>query len=244
MKTVVVFKWCRDPQDARVLSDGSVSWDGVKMSASDDDPAAMQIAKALSSEAEIVGLTVGDGKKDWAAARGADSTVVVEDVNSDVDGAVMASVLAASIKRIPSVDAVVIGDSDWDYSVTTALIGKLGLTAYAGVIDAAVDNGEIKLTTKDVDGVRVVTTRTPLLIIAKALSGEVNPPGMKQTLAARKKPVESFSVSDLDIEFSSSALSVGTRLSENKAATIFNEDDLATSVNRLLTALRDEGVLE
>ena len=62
MKTVVVFKWLRNPEDARVGSDGSVDWRAAKMAVSDDDPAAAAVANAIAAAGgECVGLTLGDG---------------------------------------------------------------------------------------------------------------------------------------------------------------------------------------
>ena len=97
MKTAVVFKWVRDPQDARVAADGALSWPNVKFSPTDDDPAAMDVARALSAEEDIVGITIGDGKPEWAAARGAASTVIVEDCFGGSDGSAAAAPIAAAI---------------------------------------------------------------------------------------------------------------------------------------------------
>ncbi|SDF79821.1 Electron transfer flavoprotein domain [Sporomusa acidovorans] len=125
MKIIVVFKWSKNPQDARVGVDGSVDWRGVKMAVSDDDPAAMEIAAAIAAGGEIIGLMVGDGDVAWAAARSAARTVVVTDALTDVDSSVTGAVLAAAIRRVEGVDAVLIGDSAWDYGVVTALTGQL-----------------------------------------------------------------------------------------------------------------------
>lgn len=111
MKIIVVFKWSRNPQDARVGVDGTVDWRGVKMAASDDDAAAMEIARAIAEGGEIIGLTLGDGDVAWAAARGAARTVVVADAQPDVNSSVTGAVLAAAIRRVEGVDAVLIGDS-------------------------------------------------------------------------------------------------------------------------------------
>ena len=101
MKIVVVFKWLKNPEDARVGSDGSVDWRGAKMTVSDDDPAAIQVARNLAAAGgEIVGLTIGDGDAAWAAARGASSTVIVTDAQSNADVAATGAVLAAGVRRI------------------------------------------------------------------------------------------------------------------------------------------------
>lgn len=243
MKTVVIFKWNRNPEDAHVHADGSVTWPGVKMSASDDDPAAMDAAKLLSPEGDIIGLTVGDGKADWAAARGASKTIAIPDATSEVGDAAVADTLAAAIRSIGDVDAVTIGDSDWNYAMVTMLIGKLGWKAYAGVIDVEVDDELIRLTVKGISESRIVETHPPLLVIAKALGNEANPPGMKQTLMARKKPLETLSMEELGVSGTCCTEETETRLPESDAAIVFDGSNPVDAAKHLIDALRDEGVL-
>src|ERR1035438_9531017 len=109
MKIVVVFKWLKNPEDARVGADGSIDWRGARMAVSDDDPAAIQVAGELAGTGgEIVGLTIGDGDAAWAAARGASSTVIVTDAQSNPDAAVTGAVLSAGVRRIGDADVVLI----------------------------------------------------------------------------------------------------------------------------------------
>lgn len=243
LKSIVVFRWTRNPQDAIVKADGSVSWSGVKMAASDDDPAAIEIAKKLSAEENIIGLTIGEGKTDWAAARDAASTTVIEDIECDADGTPAAEALAAAIKRAGNVDVVTMGDSDWDRAVVCALVGKLGWKSYAGVIDAEVKDDKLLVTIKTPKGNNIIETDTPVLLATLALSKEENAPGMKQTLAARKKPLENLSVVDLDIELNHATKTLGTRLPEGNAAVLFDGNDPESAVKQLLDALHGEGVL-
>ena len=135
MKVIVVFKWSRNPLDALVGADASVDYPGVKLAANDDDPAVMEIAASLAAGDEIVALTIGDGDTSWAAARGASRTVVVTDAWTEINSSVTGAILAAAIRRIEDVDAVIIGDSSWDYGVISALTGQLGFPAVALVTD-------------------------------------------------------------------------------------------------------------
>lgn len=241
MKTAVVFKWVRDPQDARVAADGTVSWPNVKMSPTDDDPAAIAVAKGISAEEDIVGITIGDGKPEWAAARGAASTVIVEDAFGGADGTAAARAIAAAV-RAQGVDVVAIGDSEWDRGVVSALIGEMGWTAYAGVTAAEAESDAIKLTLKRGSDSVTVRTQAPVVLAAVALSQEKDAPGMKQTLAARKKPVDKTTVAALGAE-AGIAESVGTRLPEGDSAIIFDGTDPNAAVSQLLEALRGEGLL-
>lgn len=241
MKTAVAFKWTRDPQDARVAADGTVTWPNVKFSATDDDPAAMAVATALAPEEEIVGITIGDGKPEWAAARGAASTVIVEDAFGGADGTAAARAIAGAV-RAQDAQIVVMGDSEWDRGVVSALIGELGWPAYAGVTAAKLDGDAIELTVKRGSNLEIIRTAAPVVLAAVALSQETNAPGMKQTLAARKKPVEKVTVADLNVE-PGVAESRGTRLPVGDSAVLFDGNDPQAAVSQLLDALRGEGVL-
>jgi len=243
MKIIVVFKWSRNPQDARVGVDGSVDWRGVKLSVSDDDPAAIEIANAIAAGDEIIGLTLGDGDTAWAAARGAASTVVVTDALTDVDSSVTGAVLAAAIRRIEGVDAVLIGDSAWDYGVVSALAGQLGWSALAGVVSANTEQGCLRVTRKMGSKSQVLEVKGPVVLAVSASRDEKNAPGMKEVLAARKKPVERLTLADLGLTPSSSVNSKKTRFPDTPPARIIDGSDPVAASEQLMAALRADGVL-
>lgn len=243
MKIIVVFKWSRNPQDARVGVDGSVDWRGVKMAVSDDDPAAMEIAAAIAAGGEIIGLTLGDGDVAWAAARGAASTVVVTDALTDVDSSVTGAVLAAAIRRIEGVDAVLIGDSAWDYGVVAALSGQLGWPAVAGVVSAETEQGCLRVTRKMGSASQVLEVKGPVVLAVSASRDEQNAPGMKEVLAARKKPVERLALADLGLAPAAAVNSKGTRFPDTPPARIIDGNDPVTACEQLMAALRADGVL-
>ena len=243
MKIIVVFKWSRNPQDARVGVDGSVDWRGVKMAASDDDPAAMEIAVAIAAGGEIIGLTLGDGDVAWAAARGAASTVVVTDALTDVDSSVTGAVLASAIRRIEGVDAVLIGDSAWNYGVVAALTGQLGWPAVAGVVSAETEQGCLRVTRKMGSVSQVLKVKGPVMLAVSASRDEQNAPGMKEVLAARKKPVERLALADLGLVPVAAVNSRGTRFPDTPPARIIDGNDPVTACEQLMAALRADGVL-
>ena len=244
MKIVVVFKWSKNPEDARIGSDGAVDWGGARMSVSDDDPAAIQIAKELAgSGGEIVGLTMGDGDAAWAAARGASSTAIVTDAQSSPDAVATAEVLAAGVRRIGDVDLVLIGDSAWDYGVPVALAGQLGWSALAGVSSAKIDGDRLCATRKLGDATQLVEVARPAVLAVSASRAEKDPPGMKEVLAARKKPQTKVTLSDLGVKRNGNLVSLGTKLPDTPAAKIINGTDPAAAAAQLVAALHTEGVL-
>lgn len=243
MKIIVVFKWSRNPLDARVGTDATVDWRGVKMAASDDDPAAMELANAIAAGGEIVGLTVGDGDIAWAAARGAARTIVVTDAQTEADSSVTAAVIAAAIKRVEGVDAVIIGDSVWDYGVVSALMGHLGWSAVAGVVSATKEQGGLRVTRKMGTASQVLEVEVPVVLAAAANREEKNAPGMKEILAARKKPVERLTMADLGLAPAADVSSKGTRFPDTPPARMIDGTDPAAACKELMAALRSEGVL-
>jgi electron transfer flavoprotein beta subunit len=243
MKVIVVFKWSRNPEDARVGVDGSMNWQGVKMAPSDDDPTAMEIACSIADGGEVIGLTVGDGDASWAAARGAARTVTVTDVHQDVNSSVTGAILAAAIRRIEGVDAVLIGDSAWDYGVVSALAGQLGWHALAGVVSATTEQDGLHVTRKMGSALQVLEVKGPAVLAVSASRAEKKLPGMKEVLAARKKPVEKLTMADLGLMSESNVNSRGTRFPDTPSAQIIDGSDPVTACSQLMTALRADGVL-
>lgn len=243
MKIVVVFKWSKNPQDARVGKDGAIDWRGVKMDANDDDPAVMEIAGAIVEDGEIIGLTLGDGDTAWAAARGAAKTMVVADAQTETNSSVTGEILAAAVRRVEGVDAVVIGDSNWDYGVVSALIGQLGWPAVAGVVSATMDDGVLKVTQKIGSTLHVFEAQGPVVLAVTASRSEKKVPGMKEVLMARKKPVEQVKLADLSLDPAGAVSSKGTRLPDTPPAEIIDGSDPVVACDQLIAALRADGVL-
>ena len=243
MKVIVVFKWSRNPVDVRVGMDASMDWRGVKLAASEDDPAAMDIAKALAGADEIVGLTIGDGDLAWAAARGAARTVVIEDATAELNSLTTGAVLAAAVEHIGDADVVVIGDSSWDYGVVSGLIGKLGRPAVAGVLTAEPADSGLQVTRKKESASEVLQVGLPATLCAVGTHSETKVPGMKDILAARKKPVEKLTLAALGAEAATTVESRGTRFPETPAAKLIDGKDPAAASAELFAALRADGVL-
>jgi electron transfer flavoprotein beta subunit len=243
MKVIVVFKWSRNPIDARVSADGTVDWRGVKLAASDDDPAVMEIARALAEGDEIIGLTMGDGDTAWAAARGAARTVVVTDALTATNSAATGAVLAAAIRRLAKVDAVIIGDSAWDYGVVSALTGQLGWPAVAGVVAAATEQGRLRVTRKLGNVAQVFEVKGPVVLAVSASRAEQNAPGMKEVLTARKKPVEKLALADLALAPAIAVNSRGTRFPDTPPARLIDGADPAAACQELMAILSADGVV-
>ena len=243
MKTILVFKWARDPQDARMSIDGTLTWGNAKMAASDDDPAAMSVAQALSPEEDVTALTIGNGDGVWAAARGASSTVMVEDALDCSDASRTASVIKAAIDRAGGADAVVIGDSDWNKGVVVSLMAELQIPAFAGVVAAEKTGETCRISCKSGSVTKVIEAKPPFLLAVRGLSAEKTVPGMKQVLQARKKPQEKIKVSDLSSVRRTTVEDRGTGLPDSGTATMIDGSDPSAAARELVDTLKKQGVL-
>ncbi len=242
MKTVIVYKWARDAKDAAVRNDGAVDWRNAKMTAGEDDFAALEAAKAIAEGSELVGLTIGDGDASWALARSVEQAILVSDAPNLTDNASTASILAAAIRQIGSVDAVVIGDSEEYAGVPAALAGLLGWPAVAHVSSAGTVEGRVRIVRKQGKDEQTISISAPAVIAVSAASAEKKAPGMKEQLAARKRPITKLTLADLGAGNDEKVSSKATRLPEVTTARIFDGDP-AVSAGQLVAALQSEGVL-
>jgi len=244
VKVVVAYKWARDPEDAAVRGDGSVDWRGAKMAAGEDDPAAVAVACSVASAGgrDLVGLTIGDGDTSWALARGVGHAVAVPDAPSLADEAATAALLVAAVGWIGEVDVVVIGDADGYPGVPAVLAGLLGWPALLGVSTATVEGGRLLATRRAGDLDETVSLDLPAVLGVAAASAEKRAPGMKEILAARKRPVEAVPLSALGVSLPGRLVSRGTRVPDAAPARIFGGDP-ADAARQLVAALRADGVL-
>lgn len=244
MKIAMIYKWARDPEAATVRSDGSIDWRGGKMVAGEDDPAALDAAKAMAEDsgAEIIGVTIGDGDASWILARGVKATLSVTDVPNLMDQVTTGKILSSAVKHIEDVDVVIIGDSHAYSAVPISLAGALGWPSIMGLTSAKVKGDKIIATRHAGSEEQTIAISTPVVLGFVAESEEKKIPGMKEMLMARKRPINNISISDLNIKVDERVTSLGSREPEVKYAHLFEGDPL-DSAAQLIETLRKEGVL-
>ncbi|NLI91440.1 MAG: electron transfer flavoprotein subunit alpha [Peptococcaceae bacterium] len=244
MKSVAVFKWAVNPQDARVNADGAVDWSTASPWVGDDDYVAAQVAcKAAGPDGEVVGLTLAGGDVAFAAARGAQHTVAIDGLPLTADALAIAQALAAAVRSLGIVDVVAIGDSAWEPSVPVMLAGLLGWTALMAVDSVEIKDDGLCVTRRFGTGTQDVNVRGPVVLGVTARREEENKPGMRAVLNARKKPVTTVTVAELVDEGLPSFTSRGTHLPETAPSRLFDGSDPNHAVSQLLQALQAEGAL-
>lgn len=243
MKVVAVYSWARDVGSALVHADGTVTWRSTKTAPGEDDHAVLAVARALAEagQGEAVGLMLGEGDASWALARGLGATVRVADAPALEDESATAAVLAAAVERIGGVDVVVVADSEEHPVVGVALAARLGRPVLAGVLSATLVDGRVEARRRTGAGEETVAVPVPAVLVVAAEGSEPRAPGMKELLAARKRPVEVVPCAELGVTVADVEVRSAT-VPEVTGARLF-EGDPTTAARELVAALRSEGVL-
>lgn len=249
MTVVVAFKWAPDPQDGRVSDSGEVDWSGVSTSAVGDDGVAVEVARALAEALgeESVGITLGGKNADWALARGVDRVLAADAELAGASDTRRAAALAALVRRIDGVRAVIIGDSAVDSGaavVPAMLAGLLGWDGVLGATQVSVDGATVLVQRRTQTELHTISATGPALIAVTTDAATPRVPGMKDVLMARKRPVETVPLAGLGIDDTAElTLLASRRMPGGRKATLFDGSDAPRAVEQLVDALRSAQAL-
>jgi electron transfer flavoprotein beta subunit len=256
MKIVVAYKWAANPQDLEVRPDGTVDAARGKPAISEYDPVAFELARRLADQtgAEVIGLSVGAASIDTSLARkaalsrGLDRLVLVaDDTLADADSNRLAAVLAGAVRAIGAVDLVLAGDSSIDVAagqVALTLAGHLGWLGLARVCAVEAADGGLRVQQDLAAGVSVLSVAGPVVLAATSDAAVPRVAGMKDILAAAKKPVQVLDLAELDVPAPVVTLTTvaTSRPSEERAGVLFDATDPAAAAAQLVGALTQAGV--
>ena len=182
--------------------------------------------KREGEEITVTALTVGPEAAEAAVRKalqmGADKGVhVVDDAIAGSDSIATSLVLAKAIEKLGPVDLVVGGlaSTDAGMSVVPAMLAeRLGLpqVTLASVVETQGDQIRIK---RDGDvATEVIGGTLPLVLSVTDQSGEARYPSFKGIMAAKKKPLETWSLSDLGVDAGQVGLGAAYTAVEETAA--------------------------
>jgi electron transfer flavoprotein beta subunit len=215
MNIVVCVKYVPDATaDRHFESDNTVDRVGVPGLLSELDEYAVEQAlqlKEKNEDTEVTALTVGPEAATDAIKKalqmGADKAVhVVDDAIAGSDALATSQVLAAAIAKIGQespVDVVLCGMSSTDasMSVVPAMLAErldLPQVTLGSVIESQGNQFRIK---RDGDtSTEVIGATAPLVLSVTDQSGEARYPSFKGIMAAKKKPLETWSLSDVGVD--------------------------------------------
>jgi electron transfer flavoprotein beta subunit len=230
MNIVVCVKYVPDAQSERTFNESDSTTDrvGVDGLLSELDEYAVEEALKIveAGEGEVTVLTVGPDQAADAVKKalqmGADKGVHVNDEAIHGSDAVATSlVLAEAIRKIGDADLVLTGmaSTDGTMSVVPAMLAeRLGLpqVTLASVVESQGDQVRIK---RDNEGsTEVVGATLPIVLSVTDQSGEARYPSFKGIMAAKKKPLETWSLSDLGVDAGEVGLSVAYTQVEDTTA--------------------------
>ncbi|MFJ5932760.1 electron transfer flavoprotein subunit beta/FixA family protein [Streptomyces sp. NPDC093071] len=208
---VVCVKYVPDATGDRHFADDlTVDRDDVDGLLSELDEYAVEQALQIAEEAddaEVTVLTVGpEDAKDAlrkALSMGADKAVHVEDDDlhgSDVMGTSL--VLAKAIEKT-GYDVVIAGMASTDgvMGVLPAILAeRLGVPQVTLLSEVSIEDGVVKGRRDGDAASEQLEASLPAVVSVTDQSGEARYPSFKGIMAAKKKPVESLDLSDLDLE--------------------------------------------
>lgn len=210
MKIVTLVKYVPDATGDRTFTDDGTVDREVDGLLSELDEYAVEQALRLADEGddvEVVALTLGPDDAADAIKRalqmGASSGVHISDDavhGTDVIGT--SAVLAAAISKLEP-DLVITGMSSTDgvMGVMGALLSeRLGWPALTFGSTVTVDGRTVSIRRDGDVASQTIEAELPAIVSVTDQSGEARYPSMKGILAAKKKPVEEWTLDDLGVD--------------------------------------------
>ena len=212
MNIVVCVKYVPDATaDRHFEDDNTVDRVGVDGLLSELDEyaveQALQVKEKLGDDTELTVLSVGPEDATDAIRKalqmGADKGVhVVDDAIAGSDSLATSLILAEAIKKIDH-DLVVCGmaSTDAGMSVVPAMLAeRLGVPQVTMASEVEVDGKTVKIRRDGDTATETIEGELPLVLSVTDQSGEARYPSFKGIMAAKKKPVETWSLSDLGVD--------------------------------------------
>ena len=250
---ITCYKSVVDENDIAVGDDRSVTIKSQQRKISDYEKVALeagnQIAASLGATAAC--LTLGSETalpqvKDALSRGAAEAFSVIDPAADAADAALTAEALAAAVRKAGDVSVVVCADgsSDVYQKQTGPRVAAMLDWPFAGnVVKAEVDGEELLVTQKMDGALRKLRVDLPCVIAIMPEMCEAKTPGMRDILAAKKKPATQWSLAELDVD-DKPVVEVGQMLGfVMQRKNIMLEGTADEAADELVCALRKEGVL-
>lgn len=253
MKTVACVKAVPEEQDISVKPDHTLDFGKAELKVGQYDlnavEAAVQLQEATGGEEPLI-ITVGTTKglkntklQKAMLSRGAGALFgVADDALDAIDSYATAQNLAAAITKIGAVDLVLCGEGSGDiYSqqvgpILGQLLGFANLNAVSKITPKG-DKLEVERTLEN--EIEVLEVPLPAVLSVTADINKARIPGLKEILAAGKKPVNLWGAADVDMAKSSSIEIISTLAPQQaERKQIVLEGDSEENITELYENLR------
>jgi electron transfer flavoprotein beta subunit len=213
MDIVVCVKYVPDAQAERTFNpeDNTTDRVGVDGLLSELDEYAVEeglkLSEAAGDDSTVTVLTIGPAQAETAIRKalqmGADKAVhVLDDALHGSDSVATSLVLAKAIEKLGRPDLVLTGmaSTDGTMSVVPAMLAeRLGLPQVTFASELTVDGGTATIRRDGDASTETITATLPAVISVTDQINEPRYPSFKGIMAAKKKPVEQWSLADLDV---------------------------------------------
>ncbi|WP_312721649.1 electron transfer flavoprotein subunit beta/FixA family protein [Mobilicoccus sp.] len=212
MNIVVCVKYVPDAQADRTFddSDNTVDREGVDGLLSELDEYAVEEALKIkeAGEAEVTVLTMGPTGAAEAVKKslqmGADKGVhICDDALAGSDAGATSLVLAEAVKKLGQVDLVLTGmaSTDGTMSVVAAMLAeRLGLPQVTFASELTLEGDGLTIRRDGDVATEIIASSLPAVVSVTDQINEPRYPSFKGIMAAKKKPVETWSLSDLGVD--------------------------------------------
>ena len=216
MNIVVCVKYVPDSTaDRRFEDDGTVDRAGVDGLLSELDEYAVEQAlqlkekaPAADGESTVTVLTVGPERATDAIRKalqmGADKAVhVVDEAIAGSDAVATSLVLATAVEKVGDWDVLVCGMASTDGSmgvVPVMVAERLGVPAVTLGSEVEVDGSTVRIRRDGDVATETIEAALPAVVSVTDQSGEARYPSFKGIMAAKKKPLETWSLADLGVD--------------------------------------------
>ncbi|MGW3964486.1 electron transfer flavoprotein subunit beta/FixA family protein [Amycolatopsis sp. NPDC005003] len=209
---VVLVKQVPDTYSERKLNGSDHTLDRESADAVLDEINEKAVEEALkikeAGEGEVTVISVGPDRATDAIRKalsmGADKAIHVSDeALHGSDAIATAKVLAAAIGKVEGFDLVIAGNESSDGrggAIPAILAELLGLPQVTYVRELTVDGSTIKAIRETEDGLTHLEASLPAIVSVGEKINEPRYPSFKGIMAAKKKPVETFTIADLGVD--------------------------------------------
>jgi len=260
MNIVVCIKYVPDAQAELTFNESDNTTDrGVEGLLSELDEYAIEAGLKLAEAADggvaentVTVLTVGPAKAADAIKKslqmGAHAGVHVNDeAIHGSDAAATSLILAAAVKKIGSPDLILTGMASTDGSmgvVPAMLAERLGLPQVTLASELTVEGGTVTIRRDGDLASETISASLPALVSVTDQINEPRYPSFKGIMAAKKKPVETWSLADLGLDAGSVGLAAAWTTVESftkrppraKGEIVTDDGDGGTELAKFLTA--------
>ena len=202
MQVLAAVKIVPDDQDIQVAADGALDFSKARPVVSEYDLNVLEAAAQLAAatEGSAVAITAGPASIDESKtkknilARGIDELhLVASDECADMDAYATGQVLAQIAAGFPAYDVILVGDGSADlYAKQTGaqLAARLNLPYVSSAVSVAQKGDMLEVKRKIEDEIEVLEVPLPAIVSVLPEAAVPRICGMKDILAAGKKPVE------------------------------------------------------